>query len=75
MDLLAAMRSFRRVIELQSFNKAAEELGQSNASISKQVRQLEERLGAVLIVRTTRRMSLSENGRAYFSECCRLRRA
>ncbi|WP_043616906.1 LysR family transcriptional regulator [Ensifer sp. ZNC0028] len=72
MDLLAAMRSFRRVIELQSFNKAAEELGQSNASISKQVRQLEERLGAVLIVRTTRRMSLSENGRAYFSECCRL---
>lgn len=72
MDLLAAMRSFRRVVELQSFSKAAEEQGQSNASISKQIRQLETRLGTVLIVRTTRRMSLSENGRSYFAECCRL---
>lgn len=72
MDLLTAMRSFRRVVELQSFNKAADELGQSNASISKQIRQLEERLGTVLILRTTRRMSLSETGRGYFSECCRL---
>ncbi|HEV7305096.1 LysR family transcriptional regulator [Ensifer sp.] len=72
MDLLAAMRSFRRVIELQSFNKAAEELGLSNASISKQIRQLEERLGTALIVRTTRRMSLSETGRGYFAECCRI---
>ncbi|OCP00617.1 MULTISPECIES: LysR family transcriptional regulator [unclassified Ensifer] len=72
MDLLAVMRSFRRVVELQSFNKAAEELGQSNASISKQIRQLEQRLGTVLILRTTRRMSLSENGRGYFAECCRL---
>ncbi|OCP37379.1 LysR family transcriptional regulator [Ensifer sp. LC163] len=72
MDLLAAMRSFRRVVELQSFNKAAEERGQSNASISKQIRQLEARLGTVLIVRTTRRMSLSETGHSYFAECCRL---
>lgn len=72
MDLLAAMRAFRRVVELQSFNKAAEELRQSNASISKQIRQLEQRLGTVLILRTTRRMSLSETGRGYFAECCRL---
>ncbi|WP_457580362.1 LysR substrate-binding domain-containing protein [Ensifer canadensis] len=72
MDLLAAMRSFRRVVELQSFSKAAEEQLQSNASISKQIRQLEGRLGTVLIVRTTRRMSLSESGRSYFTECCRL---
>ncbi|MEI2297008.1 LysR family transcriptional regulator [Ensifer sp. MJa1] len=72
MDLLVAMRTFRRVVELQSFNKAGEELGQSNASVSKQVRQLEERLGTVLILRTTRRMSLSETGRGYFAECCRI---
>ena len=72
MDLLAAMRTFRRVVERDSFSKAAEDLGQSTAAVSKQVRQLEQRLGTLLLIRTTRRMSLSEDGRAYFSECCRL---
>ncbi|MFC5473928.1 LysR family transcriptional regulator [Paraherbaspirillum soli] len=72
MDLLAHMRVFRRVVERASFSKAAEDLRQSTAAISKQVRQLEERLGSLLIIRTTRRMSLSETGRAYFAECCRL---
>lgn len=72
MDLLAHMRVFRRVVERASFSKAAEDLRQSTAAISKQVRQLEERLGSLLLIRTTRRMSLSETGRAYFTECCRL---
>jgi DNA-binding transcriptional LysR family regulator len=72
MDLLAHMRVFRRVVERNSFSKAAEDLRQSTAAVSKQVRQLEERLGSLLIIRTTRRMSLSETGRAYFTECCRL---
>jgi DNA-binding transcriptional LysR family regulator len=66
------MRVFRRVVERASFSKAAEDLRQSTAAISKQVRQLEERLGSLLLIRTTRRMSLSETGRAYFTECCRL---
>ncbi|AOY00905.1 LysR family transcriptional regulator [Jeongeupia sp. USM3] len=72
MDLLAAMRTFRRVVELDGFSKAAVDLGQSAAAVSKQVRQLESRLGTLLILRTTRRMSLSEAGIAYFAECCRL---
>jgi DNA-binding transcriptional LysR family regulator len=72
MDLLAAMRSFRRVVELGSFSRAAEDLALSPAGLSKQVRQLEEHLGAVLIQRTTRRMSLTETGSRYFAECCRL---
>lgn len=72
MDLLAAMRTFRRVVERDSFSQAAADLGQSTAAVSKQVRQLEARLGALLIQRTTRRMRLSETGRAYFAECCRL---
>ncbi|NQD94317.1 LysR family transcriptional regulator, partial [Pseudomonas sp. CrR25] len=72
MDLFSTMRTFRRVVELDSFGKAAEDLGQSTAAVSKQVRQLEARLGTLLLLRTTRRMSLSETGRAYYAECCRL---
>lgn len=72
MDVLALMRVFRTVVERDSFGKAALELNQSAAAISKQVRQLEERLGTLLLLRTTRRMSLSDGGRAYYIECCRL---
>jgi len=64
MDVLMAMRTFRRVAERSSFSQAAADLGQSTAAVSKQVRQLEERLGSLLILRTTRRMSLSEAGSA-----------
>ncbi|AMS17119.1 LysR family transcriptional regulator [Pseudomonas chlororaphis] len=72
MDVLAAMRTFRRVVERASFSLAANDLGQSTAAVSKQVRQLEEHLGSLLLLRTTRRMSLSDAGQAYFSECCHL---
>ncbi|MNF65816.1 HTH-type transcriptional regulator DmlR [compost metagenome] len=72
MDVLLAMRTFRRVVERGSFSLAAVDLGQSTAAVSKQVRHLEERLGSLLLLRTTRRMSLSEAGQAYFSECCHL---
>ncbi|HZH28281.1 MAG TPA: LysR family transcriptional regulator [Azospirillaceae bacterium] len=72
MDLISAMRSFRRVAERESFSKAAEDLNLSPAGLSKQIRLLEERLGVVLIQRTTRRMSLTETGRLYYQECSRL---
>jgi DNA-binding transcriptional LysR family regulator len=71
-DLLSAMRSFRRVVERGSFSHAAEDLALSAAGLSKQIRLLEERLGTVLIHRTTRRMSLTDPGRTYFEECCRI---
>jgi DNA-binding transcriptional LysR family regulator len=72
MDKLAAMHAFRRVVERGSFSKAAEELGLSPAGIGKQVRWLEQGLNAALLLRTTRTMRLTDTGRAYFQECCRL---
>ncbi len=72
MDQLNAMRAFRRVVELGGFARAADDLGVSAAGLSKQLRQLEEHLGTVLLQRTTRRMSLTDAGQAYFAECRRL---
>ena len=72
MDKLAAMHAFRRVVERASFSKAAEELGLSPAGIGKQVRWLEQELHAALLLRTTRTMRLTDTGRAYYQECCRL---
>jgi DNA-binding transcriptional LysR family regulator len=72
MDRLDALRSFRRVVELGGFSSAARDLGLSNAAISKHVAQLEGRLGARLLQRTTRRISLTEAGRAYYERTARL---
>ncbi|CAB3688902.1 HTH-type transcriptional regulator DmlR [Achromobacter ruhlandii] len=72
MDTFNYMRAFRRIVELGSFAKAAEDLGVSPAGLSKQLRALEAHLGAVLIQRTTRKMSLTDTGAAYYAECCRL---
>lgn len=56
---------FVAVAERGSFSKAAEDLGLSNSAVSKQVAALEERLGARLLNRTTRRVSLTDVGQAY----------
>lgn len=66
------MTVFRRVAELQSFSAAARELGLSNAAVSKHVNALEERLGARLLQRTTRRVSLTASGAAYLERCARI---
>jgi LysR family transcriptional regulator for bpeEF and oprC len=65
MDRLQAMRVFTRVAELGSFTRAATELGLSRARVSEAVSELERALGARLLHRTTRRVSLSDDGRAY----------
>jgi DNA-binding transcriptional LysR family regulator len=72
MDVFQAMRVFRRVVELQGFSVAARDLGLSNAAVSKAVAQLEERLATKLLLRTTRRMSLTAEGAAYYERCIRL---
>jgi len=69
MDLFAAMRIFVRVTDKMSFSAAADELDISSSSVSKQIAQLEQRVGAKLLQRTTRRLSLTEVGEAYYQQC------
>ena len=64
MDHFTLMRGFRRVVGLGNFARAAGDLRPSAAGLSKQVRPLEAWLGAVLVQRTTWRMSLPDGGRA-----------
>lgn len=66
MDPLQEIRTFIAVVEAGSFTAAAERLGLSKAVASKQVLRLEERLGVRLLNRTTRAVSPTELGRAYY---------
>ena len=72
MDRLSAMEVFTNVVEFEGFSAAASHLGISRASVSKQVIQLEESLGARLLNRTTRRVSVTEVGEAYYERCKRV---
>jgi DNA-binding transcriptional LysR family regulator len=66
------MAIFAAVVEAKSFSAAARQLGISKSVVSKQVSRLEDRLGARLLHRTTRRLSLTEEGAAFFSHCERI---
>ncbi|HAE7766797.1 TPA_asm: LysR family transcriptional regulator [Salmonella enterica subsp. houtenae serovar 45:g,z51:-] len=57
---------FVAVVEGRSFSRAAERLGQANSAISRSVKKLEMKLGVNLINRTTRQLSLTEEGERYF---------
>lgn len=70
MDKLVALKVFRRVVELESFSRAADDLRLSNAAVSKNVQELEKELRTQLLHRTTRRLSLTETGRVYFQRVC-----
>jgi DNA-binding transcriptional LysR family regulator len=72
MDRLSAMQGFVRVVEHGSFVRAAERLGWSTSSLSRLVADLEAHLGARLLQRTTRRLSLTDAGQAYFERCVQL---
>jgi DNA-binding transcriptional LysR family regulator len=74
MDRLATLETFARVVEAGSFVAAAERLGISPAMASRHVQALEERLGARLLNRTTRKLSLTEAGAAYLERCQQLLR-
>lgn len=69
MDRLASMAVFVKAVDLGSFAAAASALDLSAPMVGKHVRQLEERLGARLLNRTTRRQSLTDLGRAYYERC------
>jgi DNA-binding transcriptional LysR family regulator len=69
MDKIETMRAFVSVARQSSFTDGAKQLGISTKVASKYVRQLEEHLGAQLLYRTTRSVSLTETGSAYFDRC------
>ena len=69
---VAGMLIFSRVVEEGSFSAAARKLGISKASVSREISALEERLGAQLLRRTTRRMSLTEVGDVFHARCKRV---
>jgi LysR family transcriptional regulator for bpeEF and oprC len=72
MDQLSAIRVFARVAELGSFARAADALDMSRAMVTTRVGQLEGRLGVRLLHRTTRRVGLTDDGRAYYDRCVRI---
>jgi DNA-binding transcriptional LysR family regulator len=69
---VTGMVVFTHLVESGSFTAAAKRLGLSKASISRELTALEERLGAQLLVRTTRRMSLTEMGQVFYERCRRV---
>jgi DNA-binding transcriptional LysR family regulator len=72
MDRWLAMEAFVRVVESGTFVGAAERLGMSTSSLSRLVADLEQHLGARLLNRTTRRLSLTESGQSYYERCVTL---
>jgi len=68
-ELLDGVAVFVAVINSGSFKAAAESLGHSTSYISKEVTRLEKRLGSRLLNRTTRTISLTDAGRAYYERC------
>jgi DNA-binding transcriptional LysR family regulator len=66
MDKLEGLRAFVKVVELGSFAEAGRALRLSRSAISKYVGDLENDLGVQLLHRTTRHVSPTENGQAYF---------
>jgi DNA-binding transcriptional LysR family regulator len=72
MDRWQAMEAFVRVVEAGSFVAAAERLKISTSSLSRLVAELEQHLGARLLNRTTRRLSVTEIGQSYYERCVTL---
>ncbi len=69
MDMLEGIRSFSRVVEAGGFAAAAREMGVSRSVVNKQVKKLEDALGAQLLRRSTRRVSPTDTGAAFYERC------
>ena len=72
MDQLLAMKVFVQVVESGSFARAADRLGLSTSACSRHVADLESHLGGRLLNRTTRKLSLTESGRAFHERTLQL---
>lgn len=71
-DRLEAMRAFCRIVELGSFTRAAEALAIAKTTLSGQIRALENQLGLKLLHRTTRRVTATTDGAAYYERARRV---
>lgn len=69
MDRIDLFRIFSRVVECSSFTRAADTLGLPRSSVSAAVIELEGRIGARLLHRTTRRVSPTQDGMAFYERC------
>ncbi|MER8672120.1 LysR family transcriptional regulator [Mesorhizobium sp. M1156] len=72
MDRFDAMRVFTRIVERRSFTKAADDLSLPRSSVTDAVQGLEARLGVRLLQRTTRQVSPTLDGEAYYQRCVSL---
>ncbi|MGF6116971.1 LysR family transcriptional regulator for bpeEF and oprC [Janthinobacterium lividum] len=72
MDRFDAMRIFTRIVELRSFTQAAHDLGYPKATVTHAIKQLEARLRVRLLQRTTRQVTPTPDGEAYYQRCARL---
>ncbi|HTI82040.1 MAG TPA: LysR family transcriptional regulator [Acetobacteraceae bacterium] len=72
MDQIAAMRMFVRVVESGSFSAVARTTGVGQPAVSKQISALETHLGAQLLRRTSRSLSLTEAGQDFYESAVRL---
>lgn len=68
-DVFGGIAVFVQVIKAKSFTVAAKQLGHSTSYVSKELTRLEKRLGMRLLNRTTRTISLTDAGRAYYERC------
>ena len=69
MPTLDGIKEFLQVVDCGSFSKASEKLGLSVAQVSRLVTQLEKKLGVRLLYRSTRKISLTEEGELYYQKC------
>ena len=69
MDRLMALQAFARVVELGGFTKASDSLQMPKTSVSDLVQSLEKHLGARLLQRTTRRVTVTAEGAAFYERC------
>jgi DNA-binding transcriptional LysR family regulator len=72
MDRFTALRVFAQVVESGGFSRAADRLGLSTTAVSRQVAELEAHLQTRLLNRTTRRLSVTESGQAFYGRAVQL---
>jgi DNA-binding transcriptional LysR family regulator len=72
MDRMTSMSTFVRVVEAGGFAAASRKLNMSPSSVTGHVKALEDRLGARLLNRSTRKVSLTEIGKAYYERCLQI---